>query len=204
MSINPAHAAAVLPTIILGYYIPHFAAFLHPDLSARHWWMWVWQLYPVWCAVIFFVVSQLLAPVVNDVPSRKIVQGTLVALSMVNAAAHWYTDFNAELSFSEIFIPKYLFEAPDDGVVVMKTILQYDHVCVFAGTILWLFHSIGESESSAKLRTFGIIAMLGLFSTFGVVSLGTFTLIAWELKERLMVADLEAEVLRAVGAKKTK
>lgn len=202
IGINAANAAAVLPTVVLAYYIPHFAAFLHQDLNARHWWMWIWQLYPVWGSLIFFVLSRVLAPIVNGMPSRKIVQVTLVALSTVNVGVKWYTDVNSDFTAYETFVPKFLLEKPEDPVVALMTILQYDHICVFAGVIMWLLRSLSETEASEKGRMMIVLVFLGLLSMFGVISVGTVTLIAWEIRERMMVADLEAVILRAANEKK--
>ena len=204
IGIKPAHAAAVLPTVVLSYYIPHFLAFFHDDLNTRHLWMWVWQAYPILGSLAFFVLSQALAPVVNGWSSRKIVQVTLVILSMVNAGVNFYTDFNADFSAYDLFVPKYLVEGPQDPGVAMMTILQYDHVCTFAAVILWLLYSLGGSTSNFKGRMFGVLLFLGLLSVFGVVSVGTVALIAWELRERMMVAELEAVILQAAGGNKKK
>lgn len=201
MGISPVHAAAVLPTIVLAYYIPHFAAFLHEDLNARHWWMWIWQLYPVWGSLLFYIFSQVLAPVVSGLPSRKIVQVTLVALSTVNVGIKWYTDAKSDFTAYDTFVPKFLLEKPEDAVVAMMTILQYDYICVFAGVILWLLRSLSETEGSDKGRMMIILVFLGLLSVFGVISVGTVTLIAWEIREKMMVADLEAVILRDVNEK---
>lgn len=200
--IRPAHAAAVLPTIMLAYYIPNFAALLPEDLNTRHWWMWIWQLHPVWGSLSFFVFSQVLAPVVRGLPSRKIIQGTIVAISMVNAAVNWYTDVNSTFSAYELFAPRFLTEKPEDPIVAMMTILQYDHICTFGGVMLWLLCSLGESASDGKGRTLGVLVFLGFLSVFGVVNVGTVTLIAWELRERMMIADLEAVILKDVSETK--
>ncbi|KPM41950.1 hypothetical protein AK830_g4627 [Neonectria ditissima] len=193
-----ASCAAVLPTVVLVYHVPHLPSYFHQSLEARNWWNWVWQLFPVWGSVLMFVLTNMLslgtAPKSLErvkKPQINTLRATVGVLAAVNVAIYWYTLYNSKFSLSELFIPKYFSENPQEPDVALRTIIQYDYLCTFSGGILWLAYSFRDLEVAGfcKFRYLRTICIAGVIAA--VFSPGTLFLVAWLAREELLASNLE-------------
>jgi hypothetical protein len=195
---NWASCVAVLPTVFLTYLVPHLPSYFHQSLEARNWWNWVWQLFPIWGSVCFFVISQAVAILfrqnTNASPQPaplNPIRITVIILALINTGIWWYTMYHSTFSLRELFIPKYFSEKPQEADVALRTILQYDYICTFGAAFLWLalhFRDL-EAEGICKLRygrTFLLVALIG-----GAFGPGTLLLLAWLVREEILAAHAD-------------
>lgn len=182
--------------MLLAYYLPLYPCYFHSTYEGQHWWNWIWQVYPVWASLIFFALTRVLAPFVAGWRSLTIIRGTFAVFILFSAASYWYTVFTADLSLNEIFIPKYLVQAPQDPVVALRTILQYDYLCCFGAALLWTGLSIRESKAQGLLQTsYAALGVLAVLMT-GFCGFGSMVLGAWLLREELLARRDEKATLK--------
>lgn len=192
---NWSSCAAVLPTILLAYHVPHLPSFFHQSLEARNWWNWVWQLYPVWGSLGMFVFSKILLLGSGTSPETagqklhlQTLRITVGVLAVINTAIYWYTLYNSTFSMSEMFIPKYFSDKPQDADVALRTIIQYDHIMTFSAALLWLGYHFMDLEGAGicKIHYSSSICIAAIIS--GMFGPGTFVLLGWLAREELLAS----------------
>ncbi|KAH7305571.1 hypothetical protein B0I35DRAFT_444044 [Stachybotrys elegans] len=186
--IDPSYAAVVLPAVVAGYTIPHLLSYLHPDLEARHWWNWIWQPYPMWCSALLLATAaacSILSPPRNHIVSVRI---AVAVIALLNAAVFRYTKAASGMTTFAIFFPKHFIEIPPDMDTVFRTLLQYDWLCGFGASLLWLAHQLAALKS-ARLTSVSWPAMLlaGL-TTYAVSGVGNVLLLGWWFREEVLVS----------------
>ncbi|KAH7131125.1 hypothetical protein EDB81DRAFT_728181 [Dactylonectria macrodidyma] len=193
---NWSSCAAVLPTMLLAYHFPHLPSFFHTNLEVRHWWNWVWQLYPVWGSLVILVFSKVILPlgaraslyVTTQKPQTKTLRITVGILAVMNVSIYWYTLYNSKFSISEMFVPKYFFDKPAEADVSLRTIIQYDYLCTFLAGYLWLGLHFRDLQVAGicKVRFVRTVCIAAIIS--GLFSPGTFLLLAWLAREELLAS----------------
>ena len=58
-SITPVHPGTILTLVFLTTHLPTTLMYISPQAQTRHYWTWVWQMYPVWFYVIHLILSNL-------------------------------------------------------------------------------------------------------------------------------------------------
>lgn len=197
---DKASASAVLPTVLLAYFVPHFFCYFHPSLEARNWWNWIWQLYPVWGAAALYLFSRLYA----HQRELRVVRATVAALAVVSTVVYWYTLSMSNLPLLEIFAPDYLIQSPDSAELALRTIIQYDFICTFAAGYLWLAFHFWDLKASgvqvSLVRLFGASFIVG--TVFGP---GALLLFGWIWREELLAPDkISRDTNRVEIVKKSK
>ncbi len=93
-----AYTPTVLPSMIIGFYVPHFLSMLHPSMDARHGWNWIWQMFPVWITVIQRLLKYTVMPDVVErdrmhTPKRDLstIRFTIGACMVMSASVWLYT-----------------------------------------------------------------------------------------------------------------
>ncbi|KAH8667754.1 hypothetical protein BGZ61DRAFT_592543 [Ilyonectria robusta] len=192
---NWSSCASVLPTVLLAYHVPHLPSFFHESLESRHWWNWVWQLYPVWGSLGMFVFSKILSlgsgastEAAGQKLQLKTLRITVGVLAAINISIYWYTLYNSNFSMAEMFIPKYFSDKPQDADVALRTIIQYDHIMTFSAALLWLGYHFRDLEVAGicKIHHSSSICIAAIIS--GMFSPGTFILLGWLAREELLAS----------------
>jgi hypothetical protein len=198
-TISPTDAVAVLPAVTVAYLIPHFLCYFHPDFDARHWWNWIWQIYPVWGAVVFAVASTALAPFAASLSSRSIVRATLGVLAVIGTGSYWYALSAAEFSVAELLVPRFFTEAPGEAAVALRTIIQYDYACCFLAAMLWVGYGIGDLKTAKAIDVSWAAVLAVAAVSWVVLGTGTTLILGWTWRNEV----LESGALdKATGKKK--
>ncbi|KFA80785.1 hypothetical protein S40288_04760 [Stachybotrys chartarum IBT 40288] len=187
-SIDAAYAAAVLPSIFVGYLVPLLFSYFHPSLESRHWWCWVWQIYPIWTSPVLIGLGKAWQSIAKPARHLEPVRITVLSLVIINASVYWYTIANSGMSLRDLFIAKHLFEVPQDSATALRTILQYDWLCSFGAALLWLGYSFWDLKAAGKC-TIGwiqLVASAGLI--FALLGVGNTLLLGWLVREEILVA----------------
>jgi hypothetical protein len=193
--LDGAVCIAVLPSMVVGYYIPHFLGYFHSSLEARHWWSWLWQLFPVWVGILVAVISRAvrLNPAWSqwlDAPGRAfaIAKNTGYAIAFVNGAVDWMVVVTSGISLSTMFLPKYFLQNPETFHDAMQAILQYDYICCLGGFLLWTIYSFADVKAAGICdMSWTQLAVMAIIAT-PFLGLGNFLLIAWVVREDMIVA----------------
>ncbi|KAK8849138.1 hypothetical protein PGQ11_015618 [Apiospora arundinis] len=189
----------LLPLVLALHTAEVFAMYLSPSYEARHYWVWAWQLTPLWIGVGNVVAGQALLKLLPPsgsprIPQQQrssafvasIVSKTLLAvLASVSVAVWLYTILSAPHPLAALFVPG---PEPQDGLVLRsRKSLQADEVGVFAGSFLWLAYSFADLYL-ANLVNLG--ELLGCAAALPVATLvlgpgGTFAA-GWYMRERML------------------
>jgi hypothetical protein len=194
--LDGAVCIAVLPSMVLGYYVPHFLGYFHQSLEGRHWWSWIWQLFPIWVGILVTVVSK--AVRLNsafsswlDAPGRALViaKNTGYVIAFVNGAVNYAALLASDVPIRDMFLPRHLFTNPETFHDILRAILQYDYICCFGGFAVWLICSFTDVKAAGlcdySWATLGLMAVVAVPLLGGF---GNFFIIAWLVREDMTSA----------------
>ncbi|CCT75930.1 uncharacterized protein FFB20_00733 [Fusarium fujikuroi] len=196
-----APCMAILPTIVSGYYITHFPSFFHSSLEARNWWNWIWQLFPIWGSIIMLVLSKIIPEPKEQAPRTlkqeiNAIRLTIGVVSAISTATWWYTILNMDSSIFEVFIPQHFLTTPQEPILGLRTVIQFDYICCYSAGFLWLAYHFKDLEnvgvcSISWIRAGCASVMLGC-----LLGPGTMFPLIWLLREELLVAT-QADVKKS-------
>nr|RBR01076.1 hypothetical protein FVER53263_10567 [Fusarium verticillioides] len=188
-----APCMAILPTIMLGYYVTHFPSFFHSSLEARNWWNWIWQLFPIWGSVIMLVLSKII-PQPKEQSKRTTKQElnairlTIGIISAISTATWWYTILNMDSTILEVFIPQHFLTTPQEPILGLRTVIQFDYICCYAAGFLWLAYHFKDLENVGVCSISWIRAGFASLVLGCLLGPGTMFPLVWLLREELLVA----------------
>ncbi|UPK95279.1 hypothetical protein LCI18_006214 [Fusarium solani-melongenae] len=187
---------ALLPTIALSYFSSHFPSYFHPSLEARNWWNWIWQLFPVWGSLTMLVISKTISGVsktrsTKDDSNQELVilRLTVYLLAFISTATWWYVIPNIEGPLSEVFMPQYFIESPQEPDECLRTIIQYDYVCTYSAGFLWLAYHFSDLEKAGICEVPWIRALAVAGVVGAVVGPGSLFILIWLLREELLASQ---------------
>lgn len=188
-SIPAAAANAFLPAVVLGYFTSQIPSFFHPDLTARHWWSWVWQLYPVWTALLFIPFASILkTPATSD--SLPVTRRTIGILAVVSTCTYWYVLSTSGLSLSQLLLPEGSnpFQMPADAAAALRVIVKYDYLTSYGAVLLWLGLSFRDLKA-VDMMTKSWITILGVGAVATVVlGPGSMLMLGWCVREQALTS----------------
>ena len=131
------------------------------------------------------------APVVQSrgCSSRRIIRSSVGVLAAVNTVTYWYTIYTSDLSLVELFVPKYLIDAPVETDAAMRTIIQYDYICCFGAALLWLafvLRDLKEIKNCGSVQVLWALILVLAVALSGVCGVGTMLLVGWTWREEIL------------------
>ncbi|KAK2616308.1 hypothetical protein QQS21_000742 [Conoideocrella luteorostrata] len=200
---NSASALAVLPTVALAFYAPHFGSFLDPDFAARHWWNWLWQPFPVWGTILFFVFSGLftmlpklqgvlpafLAKRIKLHSRLKATRLTAVYIGMINIGTYWCVLGVSGHSWWDIYVPKHFLQPAKNPQAALGTIMQFDYIAIFGSAITWLVYQFVELKAAGLLRMSWARILLVGFGVAVVFGPGALCWVGWMAREEVLASS---------------
>ncbi|KAI8712926.1 hypothetical protein NCS52_01392300 [Fusarium sp. LHS14.1] len=191
-----APCIALLPTIALAYFSSHFPSYFHPSLEARNWWNWIWQLFPVWGSFIMLAISKIISGVgktrsTKDDSNQELVvlRVTVYLLAFISTATWWYTIPKIEGPVSDVFMPQYFVESPQEPDECLRTIIQYDYICTYSAGFLWLAYHFSDLEKAGVCEVPWIRALVVAGVVGAVVGPGSLFILIWLLREELLASQ---------------
>lgn len=208
-------ALAVLPTVALTFYVPHFNSFLRPDLTTRHWWNWIWQAFPVWGfggVPAFYVMFSILFGLLQRLPKSlsikvqrqtrsKAMRLTAVSIGMINVATYWYTMGKSGFSWKDIYVPRRWVATSSDPEEVLGLLIQADGICSFGSTITWLAFQIWDLKTMGLMRMSWARIVLAAVAIMAMFGPGALCWVGWMAREE-MLASMASESSRPAHEKK--
>ncbi|KAL6701338.1 hypothetical protein J3F84DRAFT_354531 [Trichoderma pleuroticola] len=192
--IDGAGVLAILPTLLVVYYIPHLISLFHPDFETRHLANWIWQLYPLWASILLFTLSSVIRPFLSDnaeVVQRRnktgirVIGGAMITLSTIS---YWYMLLFSPLSVSDVLIPKYFVELPKDTPTSLLSIFQYDFITSFTSILLWLAYHLGDLKSAGICQLSWPRILLSSIVIGCLGGPGVLVWVGWLTREEMMAS----------------
>lgn len=177
---------AVVPMIFLFHTSVVFAMFVSPDLAARHYWTWAWQMSPLFVGIGNAVASTALGlgrPKGSAAPPRAPGLG-LSMMALVSAGVWVYTVIFSPHPLSTLFVPK---AGPQTGLVLhMRKALQADEIGTVVGAFMWLAHSFSDLYISGLVGSEGLLyVILGPVASL-CIGPGAALALGWYLREGIL------------------
>jgi hypothetical protein len=188
------YALAILPALLLTYYIPAFAMMDSPTLAVRDSWLFFWQLFPFWTLfattlMSIFVHDSTVSDRFNapnrDLPVIRYTIGTLVALS----SATWlWTCYNASdvPSFYRLFVPEILPSKSTDYVTFAREFLKLDELSLFGNTFLWLGYLFWDMKAAGMVKASWFKLIFYLLCTTCALGPGAAAGLGWLWREDIL------------------
>ena len=189
---NALYDLVILPSMLIGYFVPTFSCYLHPTLQGRHWWSWIWQLYPVWYALIAFVLVKALErtplkkwAALNQAALRLV---TVVAIALISVIVNVRVALQSGYSQMDLFYPYYFLDSPSDGAIALRTLIQYDQLCSQGAAIFWLAFQLSSLEAVPKFFMLPALCVVTAVFAYGW-GIGIVLLVGWSIREFIIAAD---------------
>ncbi|OCK81047.1 hypothetical protein K432DRAFT_425251 [Lepidopterella palustris CBS 459.81] len=189
---NLAYTRTVFPVMVLSFYIPHFMSHFHPSFAARHDWDWIWQMFPVWCALIQWILAYTVMPNtaqngrMNE-PKRdlQIIRFT-IGPSIILSAVTWLGVLTmSPFSVRTIFLPH--FTAPQHGWMdIVRNFGQYDHLFCMGSAMLWLLYLFGDLKRAGMVQRSWMSILVAAAAATAVMGPGAAVGLGWFWRENVL------------------
>lgn len=176
---------AAVPMIFLFHTSVVFAMFVSPDLAARHYWTWAWQMSPLFVGVGNAVASTAFGLGKPRGSASPRAPGLMLGMMTLVSAGVWvYTVVFCPHSLSTLFLPQ---AGPQTGLVLhMRKALQADEIGTVVGAFMWLAHSFSDLYISGLVGSEGLLYMiLGSVASL-CVGPGAALALGWYLREGIL------------------
>ena len=192
--IDGAGVLAVLPALLVAFFVPHAISLVHPDYGVRHFANWIWQFYPVSGSMLLFAISSAIRPFLDDrseaVQRRnktaiRAIGGFLIALSVT---CYWSMILLSPLAVSEVLVPRYLIEKPESPLAALRNFFQWDYIVSYTTLLLWLAYHFADLKSAGicQLSWARILVSSAVIGCLG--GPGVLVMVGWITREEMMAS----------------
>ena len=215
------HPLAVLPAVLLGYYLPAQGMLFSPDLPERQTWLFIWQLYPVWVSLSFQVLSLALAlPRRHGLGANVMTTGKtsirrdlrvvrlVVGVASILGATRWlWTAATATTGgyvggLAGVFVPAGIPGRMVGFDAFCREFLRWDEVFAFGAHLVWLgYYLLWDTRIKRENGWWGIdwavnagwwaVVVLGTAMAVLAVGPGATVGLGWLWREAVLVAGYE-------------
>lgn len=203
--IEPKFSRAIFLTLTVFCYLPIFLMFLAPLTSTRHFWTWVWQMFPLWVSVAQWVrtrtskveASSNQKEGKNSNNEDHIIRATISAFAAVSAGVWIYMLLNSPYSLNTIFLPQ---RNPENTFVsITRTYFQISHLVTLGSALLWLVYLFADLKN-ADLVEQSWIFLLAIGGAITLCSGPGVTLAAgWYWREHILLRECQRAYAEGTG-----
>ncbi|RSM04838.1 hypothetical protein CEP52_006615 [Fusarium oligoseptatum] len=108
-----------------------------------------------------------------------ILRVTVYLLALISTATWWYALPKIEGPISEVFMPQYFIESPQEPDECLRSILQYDYICTYSAGFLWLAYHFSDLEKAGICEVPWIRALVVAGVVGVVVGPGSLFILIW-------------------------
>lgn len=178
-------ALYLLPLFLAFHTYEVVRTFTAPEPETRQYWVWAWQMSPLWIGVANTLLCSLTASVTA---SRSSVLTSplplLTGMCAVSSSVWAYTYYSSPYPLSDVFIPD--FAVYSDFARHTRKALQCDEVFSFGSSFLWLIYMFFDLHA-AGLVGVGSLAVSALLPLVAAVTgPGTAFVIGWYWREQVL------------------
>jgi hypothetical protein len=190
---NLRFTRAVLPAMVLGYYVPLLLKSFGPE-EYNHVATKTWQFFPVSVAVTQYLLARLVFPdtiehdrihaVKRDIPTIRMTMRVVIAISTI---LWWYTVSCLPVSTADIFsstsISNYL-----TSTEFPSGILRNDQALSFGGALLWLAYLFSDLKAAGMVEQNWLSLVLGAALTTVTAGPGSTIGAGWLWREEVLAS----------------
>ncbi|KAG8158405.1 hypothetical protein KVR01_011527 [Diaporthe batatas] len=176
-------ASFLLPLFLALHTFQVIRAFTAPEPETRQYWVWAWQMSPLWLGVANSLLCSMAAGLVknNILASPRFL---LVCMCTISSAIWVYTWYSAPFSMSDIFIP-------DAGVYTdfirhTRKAMQCDEVYSFGSSFLWLLYMFFDMYVAGLIGIGSLAASACLPLMVVVTGPGSAFALGWYWREHVL------------------
>jgi hypothetical protein len=187
------YTVSILPLLILFSIVPLYQSYYAESLQTRHWYMWAWQMFPLYVSLTQNFTAWMFSSGVssdqgedtaNDATAVKVTVGSMALLS----ACIWiYTLSFSPYSVQQMFIPDYfLTPVPNNFVEQARHFLKWDQVCGSGSSLLWLFYSFSDLKRANMTNRSWFVAFFAVAGLTVCLGPGAAFAIGWLWREQIL------------------
>jgi hypothetical protein len=174
---NMIYTRAILPSLLMVYYLPLLQTHLLHETSQRQTWLQLWSLFPIAHSIAQFAISKIWKDTINQdkihKPKRDVatIRYTIGIPTLISTIAWLYTLFTSSASVSQIFLPHHFPTSLTNLQTSTSTVdlIQYNYLIPITSTYLWLLYFAWDA------KTAGMISQ-NWITVFAVLAMGTVVL----------------------------
>lgn len=172
-----------MPLVLSLHNFEVFAGYLSPDPVTRQYWIWAWQMSPLWIGVANVVGTHIIG---FRLQTSRIAPPLLPlgVVCLISAGVWVSTILLSPYSMPEIFVPDLAKQA--DLLLHLRRAFQFDQVCLFGASFLWLAYLLLDMYSAglAGFDAFWPVALLPVVMV--CAGPGVTFAVGWYWRERIL------------------
>ncbi|ROV87398.1 hypothetical protein VSDG_09693 [Cytospora chrysosperma] len=183
--LRPEQALYLLPLFLTLHTFELMRAFTAPEPETRQYWIWAWQMSPLWIGIANTVLSSLTASVTGLKNSVLTSPRSLLAVMCAVSSSVWvYTLVSSPYPLSDVFIPDSAVYS--DFLGHTRKALRCDEVYSFGSSFLWLIYMFFDLYAAGMVgsRSLLVSALLPLLVV--ATGPGTALVIGWCWREHVL------------------
>jgi hypothetical protein len=144
----------MFPVVCVAYLVPHFLMYLSPTITSRNFWTWIWQPFPIWGNILSEIIpipTYFLAAWKGDKSRPTVPVKTIAFFTVLSILTFWYTLSESELSPKQLYVPASLVPSQTDLQAAVRSGLQWDQICAYAGAWGWLALEFADLKRTGLL-----------------------------------------------------
>jgi hypothetical protein len=188
------YTVSILPLLILFSIVPLYQSYYAESLQTRHWYMWAWQMFPLYVSLAQNFSAWILSSGVssdqgedaaNDATAVKVTVGSMALLS----SCIWiYTLYSSPYSIQQMFVPDYfLTPVPNEFVEQARHFLKWDQVCGSGSSLLWLLYSFSDLKRANMTSRSWLVALFAVAGLTVCLGPGAAFAIGWLWREQILL-----------------
>ncbi|KAH0336412.1 FAD/NAD(P)-binding domain-containing protein, partial [Aureobasidium melanogenum] len=147
------YTRAILPSLIMAYYLPLIQSYLLPETSQRQTWLQLWQWFPISHSLAQSAISKILKDTTDSdkihAPKRDvpIIRYTIGIPTIISIVVWLHTVFSAPVPVSQIFLPQSWTHAPTS----LTEIMQWNYLLAVSSSYLWLLYFAWDAKAAGMM-----------------------------------------------------
>ncbi|CAD0111536.1 unnamed protein product [Aureobasidium uvarum] len=169
---NMRYTRAILPSLLMVYYLPLLQSYLLPEVSQRQTWLQIWQLFPITHSLAQLAISKIWKDTVAQdkihAPKRDVstVIYTVGIPALLSTMIWAYTLFTSTSPLHQVFLPQHLLSSVTDLHTFTSNVMQWNFLLFVSATYLWLLYFAWDAKAAGMVENswITIIAALAVAS----------------------------------------
>jgi hypothetical protein len=151
------YTRAVLPSLLVVYYLPLVQSYLLPEIGQRQTWLQLWQWFPVTHSLAQYCLSKLWKDTSTqdkvDAPKRDVstIRYTIGIPATISVVIWLRTVLTAPAPLSQIFLPQHVLTSLTDIHTSSADVMQWDYLFAVLSSYLWLLYFAWDAKVAGMI-----------------------------------------------------
>lgn len=183
--LQPEQASYLLPLFLIFHTFEVVRTFTASQPETRQYWVWAWQMSPLWIGVANSILCSITAPVTTSKYNILASPHPLLAVMCAISSLLWvYTLSSSSYSLSDVFIPDAAVYS--DFVGHTRKALRCDEMYSFGSSFLWLIYMFFDLHAAGLVGTGSVLVSALLPVVAAATGPGTAFVIGWYWREQVL------------------